>query len=150
MELTLASYELSKILKQYGYNGKCFCYYRLSLIEEAEPFIATEIAYFRQRYDNHNHRIHSQPHQIEAICTAPSLEEVKQWFRVEHNLQIEPSFYDDPDTYEFDIWTKDTKWDLGSKCKNYETYDQALEAGIYKALEHIEPSKHIGGVLDKN
>lgn len=74
---------------------------------------------------------------ITGSYSAPSLELVKKWFREEHEIIIEPSFYDDPINYECDIWVKKLKWDLGTHCKNFESYEEALDAGLMVASQYL-------------
>jgi len=94
MNKLFINYELSLALKEIGYNEQDIAYYRLSFKEENAPFKLTELAYFRERYDNHNFRLEihkSAGH--EAICTAPTYQQAFNFF-IEKKVIIYPEYID--------------------------------------------------------
>ena len=115
MELQRVSFGLSKKLKEVNFILDTFDYYD-------DSGDITESKY------NCNHN------QFKNTFTAPTLELAKMWFRVLHELDIE--VYQCNIRWDCDIW--DMNGNQLSSCVNFETYEEALEAGELKACEIIK------------
>lgn len=78
------------------------------------------------------------------IGAAPTLYEAQKWLFAKHNLHVCPTPYmfkdkDKYDWFETDIYLKhETDWSFFAATEEeYSSYQQALDAGIRKALELI-------------
>lgn len=88
MKNLFVPYEIAIIAKEKGYNELDLAYYRLSFEERQEPFLKTELIFFRERYDNHNFRLERHPTASGAICTAPLYQQLTDWLREEKGIEI--------------------------------------------------------------
>ena len=95
------------LAKEKDFNEQCLAYYRLSFVEDQEPFLATELEFFLERYDNHNFRLNLHPSVGGvAICTAPTHQQLIDWFRDKHFIHISPKHSTFSQTYGFKITGK--------------------------------------------
>lgn len=128
------SYQVSRALKQVGFNDYCMCYYGGDALLD-------------------NFKSPAQNQQIKHTrSTAPCWCEAMDWIRETKGLEIEVSksvihFYDANETllppkYQFVIdkigYTDDYLYHSADSDEWYEDYYQAREQGILKALELIQ------------
>ena len=122
------SFEIAKLLKEKGFDGRCTHYYK------NEKYLV-DLGYTN---------IHSYTNSdlVEEL-TAPTLQMAMKWLREVHNLSIEiyvlKNF--DKKICEYTYTIMDLNFpgsDDGIECCiDYETYEQACEAAIKCCLEHL-------------
>lgn len=148
MKKQFVTYEIALKLKELGYNEQDFGYYRLSFEEDNEPFIKTELEFFKERYDNHNFRLELHKSAIAAICTAPLWQQAIDWFRTEHNLHIILLPFT-ANFYSFSIYKSDkilsilflngrNVFDVNDNNKTYNSLELSRDSAILRAIELIE------------
>lgn len=138
MKDTLASYKLSNLAKDLGFDEPCLYVYttfgsvRHCLYYEGENDECDE-GYNRNSY---------LPFYEEDAVTAPSLSLLQKWLRETHNIDIivdtHGILHKKPEGYKVTVYSIKTvlfSWKTGGTHKSYE---QALEAGLLTALEYIE------------
>ena len=148
MKENFVNYEIALKLKELEYNEQDFAYYRLSYVENKEPFTATELEYFRERYDNHNFRLELHKSAgAYAICTAPLYQQVQKWLREKHNMYV---LLEETQTFSLitgiGFYYKIIKVDLDTKEHLklfyseyfYSTYEEAIKAAILESLKLIK------------
>ena len=129
------SLEVAKLLKEAGFDWECSCYYSVNTLHEPNNgFIHIYKQYKALFYDHNRTKM--------PVYSAPTLEVAQRWLREVKDLDV----YIFPTTnnkrgcvYEWGIKTFGRAlWVEGQPYTNqYETYEEALEAGIKKALELI-------------
>lgn len=127
---TYVSLETAKLLKKAGFDWGCFFYY--------------ENKKLRGNYkDSPNNMNASNIWQEERYCSAPTLEVVQKWLREVKAMHIcvKPNEASANCKYFVTVIVNDTKWgnlqDDNRKTIMFDTYEEAQEAGIKKALEII-------------
>ena len=77
------------------------------------------------------------------VCTCPTQEELKHWFRVHQNLLIDIYPLDNGSHWEFSITTVVKKESdsiyYGSSYERYDSYEEALENALVKCFEFCQP-----------
>jgi len=131
----LADFELSKLLRESGYNECDVFYYRDSF--ESDIKLIPEICFIGKLYDNHNHRINIL--HPEALCTAPMLSNVQYWLRSEFNIHMEIKKSSNPS---MGFWVEIDKWGNEEIIENsarewFDSYENALKDGIKESLKYI-------------
>ena len=126
------SLEVAKLLKKAGFDWECSCYYSVNTLHEPNNgFIHIYKQYKALFYDHNRTKM--------PVYSAPTLDVAQRWLREEKNLilliDITPSYCNGkPMGYKFVIHVS---------CGNHiwgewkDTYEEAQEAGIKKALEII-------------
>lgn len=129
MELELCSFKLAKKLKEVGFaSGKGWCMWYDEKGEEYLPFS-------------------SNPEDYYTKFQAPSLELAKKWFLEKHKIFIDIYTIDDWDHWGFKIMEEDCmspffiSYDSEHSDFEWNTYDEALEAGLTQAIELIKENK---------
>lgn len=126
------SYELSKQLKECGFDEPCDHYYTNGYVNNDPEDISRVVKLNNGTVYNHNKVIGADGEHI----SAPLLYHAQKWLREKHKLHI----LVDSDLY--DKWYYKV-FPIGECCidegnSNYVTYEQALSAGIESALQLIE------------
>jgi hypothetical protein len=77
---------------------------------------------------------------FEIVCQAPTHAVLAKWLRDVHNLIVLPYYnYECDNTpYTFLVYRKNNSQQINAYENDYETYEQALEAGLFHALTLIE------------
>ena len=129
------SFEIAKLLKEAGFDWECSCYYSVNTLHEPNNgFIHIYKQYKALFYDHNRTKM--------PVYSAPTLDVAQRWVREVKDIDI----YIFPTTnnkrgcvYEWGIKTFGRAlWVEGQPYTNqYETYEEAQEAGIKKALEII-------------
>ena len=129
------SFEIAKLLKEAGFDWECSCYYSVNTLHEPNNgFIHIYKQYKALFYDHNRTKM--------PVYSAPTLDVAQRWVREVKDIDI----YIFPTTnnkrgcvYEWGIKTFGRAlWVEGQPYTNqYETYEEAQEAGINKALEII-------------
>ena len=122
----LVTLETAKMLKEKGFKEDVFTFYELDCIE-GDMILSETYDYS----DNFNKK--------DDCFSAPSQSLVQKWLRQEKNLHIEIS-YMYGNYWIYDILTIPEHDLVGLSDRpiiRYETYEEALEAGIFEALKLI-------------
>ena len=129
------SFEIAKLLKEAGFDWECSCYYSVNTLHEPNNgFIHIYKQYKALFYDHNRTKM--------PVYSAPTLDVAQRWVREVKDIDI----YIFPTTnnkrgcvYEWGIKTFGRAlWVEGQPYTNqYETYEEAQEVGIKKALEMI-------------
>ena len=129
------SLEVAKLLKEAGFDWECSCYYSVNTLHEPNNgFIHIYKQYKALFYDHNRTKM--------PVYSAPTLDVAQRWVREVKDIDV----YIFPTTntkrecvYEWGIKTFGrTLWVEGQLYTNqYETYEEAQEAGIKKVLELI-------------
>ena len=129
------SLEVAKLLKEAGFDWECSCYYSVNTLHEPNNgFIHIYKQYKALFYDHNRTKM--------PVYSAPTLDVAQRWVREVKDIDI----YIFPTTntkrgcvYEWGIKTFGRAlWIPGQpSTAQYETYEEAQEAGIKKALEII-------------
>ena len=129
------SLEVAKLLKEAGFDWECSCYYSVNTLHEPNNgFIHIYKQYKALFYDHNRTKM--------PVYSAPTLDVAQRWLREVKDIDV----YIFPTTnnirgcvYEWGIKTFGRAlWVEGQPYTNqYETYEEAQEAGIKKALEII-------------
>ena len=129
------SFEIAKLLKEAGFDWECSCYYSVNTLHKPNNgFIHIYKQYKALFYDHNRTKM--------PVYSAPTLDVAQRWVREVKDIDI----YIFPTTnnkrgcvYEWGIKTFGRAlWVEGQPYTNqYETYEEAQEAGIKKTLEII-------------
>ena len=129
------SFEIAKLLKEGGFDWECSCYYSVNTLHEPNNgFIHIYKQYKALFYDHNRTKM--------PVYSAPTLDVAQKWLREVKDIDV----YIFPTTnnirgcvYEWGIKTFGRAlWVEGQPYTNqYETYEEAQEVGIKKALEMI-------------
>ena len=129
------SFEIAKLLKEAGFDWECSCYYSVNTLHEPNNgFIHIYKQYKALFYDHNRTKM--------PVYSAPTLDVAQRWVREVKDIDI----YIFPTTntkrecvYEWGMKTFGRAlWVEGQPYTNqYETYEEAQEAGIKKVLELI-------------
>ena len=120
------SYEVSKLLKEKGFDEECTHYYSC---EDDELIEYTNGVYSRNSKDCHR-------------CTSPTHQMAMAWLREVHNIiiVIEPHMHDyineKTSSYVTSLWQGDNYYE-NITLKDYSTYEEAVEATLKYVLEKL-------------
>lgn len=122
------SLEIASLLKEAGFDWKCYKVYKTDMTENLTLFTYAN----KDGYRNTS----------EFICSAPTLEVAQKWLRevkgVDINILVES--ISSHKQYLVSIWfniSDKSAYDNAVLDNRYNTYEEAQEAGIKKALELI-------------
>ena len=125
------SFEVSKLLKEKGFNEKCRGGYHSEFDDNDSPIVMLE-EWMAQPYNNDF---------VDEgfLCSAPTHQMAMDWLREAHNISIEPFVdYGSGDDY---WWTVDIskikKNGLITELSGYKSYKEAVEAALKYALENL-------------
>ena len=110
------SIEVAKLLKEAGFDWEIKTFYFMDQLDET------------MLGDAKNHNFSNQ------FISAPTLEVAQRWLREVKNIDVFAYRNEPKDKFE-SIVSFNKKWSTTGMCIN--TYEEALEAGIKKALEII-------------
>lgn len=140
METTdYCSYELSKALKAAGFDEPCDHYWYKVYTNSDEMEICQAVA------DDYNNDGWSVPH-----CSAPHIYHAQKWLREKWGIHVDACVFSDYSTDadgkvcdRWDFWGFDLYAVVGGEKMidddgEYDSYEQALSAGISAALELIK------------
>lgn len=125
MSETLILFETAKLAKEKGFT-KVWCnnmyYIGFNNLPEDKEIIECD---WRDNVDGQFH-----------LALAPTQSLLQKWLREKHNLHITIAYGDLSNKYMGDIMSQDGKMLVGIECI-YDTYEEALEAGLQEALKLI-------------
>ncbi len=137
------SYELSKTLKACGFDEPCdHCYAKTSDSEYEFVQMTTSRDYNKQR--------DGEPSFLSPICSAVPLWQAQKWLREKYGIHVDACVFSDYSTDadgkicdRWDFWGFDLYAVVGGEKmidddSEYDSYEQALSAGIAVALELIK------------
>ena len=118
------SLEVAKLLKEAGFDWECYKVYKNDVTENLTLFAYTK----EEGYRNTS----------EFICSAPTLEVAQRWLREVKRVNVEIS-YDEERMWNVCVFDIDEKVTIDNYYyeKYFDTYEEAQEMGIRKALELI-------------
>ena len=121
------NYEISKKLKDLGFNEECFASY--NLIDKNFNLYDT--------YANWNISFNTLS---SKYCSAPLWQQVIDWLREKQNIYInvEPITFDDEPTYVFEIINLKNGMLLNDINSSFEDPNEAHEQAILKAIDIIK------------
>ena len=120
------SYEISKLLKEKGFDEECFALYNSDGV-----LIQSGI-----RLNN------NQVGRVEGSYSAPTQQMAMKWLREVHNIfiVIEPHMYDHINeknsSYIASLWQGDNYYE-NITSKDYPTYEETVEAALNYTLENL-------------
>ena len=134
-----ATYEIALKLKELGFDEPCLgCYYD-DIVNKEKGILHIEYIDFKDSI------IHTEEHSYSISCLAPLWQQVIDWFREEHKLDIYPEPTYSLSEYSFKIVTVQGKskrqeyWN--GMVKTYESYQKAREQAILKCIELCQKGK---------
>lgn len=127
METTdFCSYKLSKALKACGFDEPCYFYYTRKDSPDDHVWLTTSeeapIDYNRSVY---------------AGCSMPTLAQAQKWLREKKHLSVEP-YANIVANFNYNIADLESFADSKGQGIGYESYECALAAGLFAALELIK------------
>lgn len=119
MELQKVTFEQAQRLKEIGF-----------------PQGGIEKCYIQE--DNKIKLVYANNELYSSWIVAPSLELAAKWLREEKGLYIEPEYCLLYDKYDYCLLIKEGHITMYNDDKGYKTYEEALSAGIDKAIEILK------------
>lgn len=128
MKDQLVSFETAKLAKEKGFDGFCFDAYNTHKMKYSDGWL--------EYIDDNEIEI---PFTSESLKSkdilAPTQSLLQKWLREVHNIVIDISLYILSDSYYYSVH-HDVTVDVGEHV--YDTYEEALEAGLIEALNLIQ------------
>ena len=123
------SYEISKLLKEKGFNEKCYGGYHLEFDDNDNSVLMFEkwITY------PHNNDFEDEG----FLCSAPTHQMALAWLRQKHNINIEIHFNRYGPNYKYEIIYKPEILDDIYSTGNYLYYEDTVEAALEDVLKHL-------------
>lgn len=92
------SFEVAKLLKEKGFDEKCYCCYRKKLVDnkivdEEELFVSAHLMLTNSKLEDKSYR-------DIVYCSAPTLQMAMKWLREKHKITIGILFKEDRIYYE--------------------------------------------------
>ena len=116
----ICTYEVCRLAKEKGFNGKCYHYYQKGELQTDKCF---------NRYNKG----------VDSICSAPTQSLLQRWLREEKKWNVVVRMYEDEGYYWF---IQNSKGKLQESYFTYAdemfaTYELALEDALKYALENL-------------
>ena len=144
MEDTRITFETAKLAKEKGFNERLHYFYKVKSENDVELYGCTkkELVGFKG-YVPIYHKVrdyHTNKEKLNAKlyrCSAPTQSLLAKWLREEHNIIVLVD-YEGIDGYYYKFYSyKEGNKNYDASDKNYNTYEEALEAGIQEVLKLI-------------
>ena len=141
MEDTRITFETAKLAKEKGFNERLHYFYKVKSENDVELYGCTkkELVGFKG-YVPIYHKVrdyHTNKEKLNAKlyrCSAPTQSLLAKWLREEHNIIVLVD-YEGIDGYYYKFYSyKEGNKNYDASDKNYNTYEEALEIGLYQAL----------------
>ena len=127
------SLEVAKLLKEAGFDWEIMSFYTNDITEGCESEYELRLV----KFDNWNDKNKSWC----DLVSCPTLEVAQRWFRVVKGIHLYVRPILDEHKYVVTVVVDDLTWgqvnDNNGTSKRFNTYEEAQEAGIKKALEII-------------
>lgn len=121
------SLEVAKLLKEAGFDWECIHYYSVNTLHEPNNgFIHIYKQYEALFYDHNRTKM--------SVYSAPTLDVAQRWLRENWDLIITIEYNYHENSFICKVYSKA---ECLSILFDFSTYEEALEAGIKKALEII-------------
>jgi len=133
----LISFETAKLAKEKGFDWVSYTYYYNS--DDYEEYPNDNIYIYRLGYNKSNKETNSN-YDIDEAVSAPTQSLLQKWLREKHGVLVESTHYT-ANHFTFKIYERNSIIKivkLGSVDNLYDTYEQALEKGLYAALKLIK------------
>ncbi len=154
MQVQLVTFKTAQLLKEKGFatsddfhknpayfigydiNGHCICNYPASAWDNTCPELVYGKAYLSLDFKDED----IVNHDSEAICIAYPQAWIHSWIRNEHKIHVSPCWQEGH--WEYMIWNIGEKRQnksniLFDNIKRFDSYEQALEAGILFVLSNM-------------
>ena len=139
MQEQLVSFKVAKLAKEKGFDLKCKNYYEYEMLEESENR-------FVENWNNDKESskrltfCEDEP-EVHICYSAPTQSLLQRWLREKHNILVEPSWEGTHEIYSINyriIILGNTIYKDFRGCFDGQSYEQALEVGLYEALTLIK------------
>ena len=115
------SFETAKLLKEKGFNEGCRAHY------------GTDGSFSYEKYE-----VEASGCEMHNAILAPTHQMVMKWLREEYNIHIEPRYFPTPNIYRYVIIRLPfTRENIDSHPQYFNSYEEAVEAGIKYCLENL-------------
>jgi len=135
MQKQFVTYKIALALKELGFNEECFGFF-----DKDSEFNMFE--YFD--LERQNSTIQSNYGGVKQ-CTAPLWQQAIDWFRINHDIIIEPDVFDkgfledDKFCFQWHIYYKSSSdEDICVSPKEWKTYEEARENAILEGIDLVE------------
>ena len=137
MQEQLISFKVAKLAKEKGFDLECKDYYEDEMLEEsANRFVEN---WNNDKESSKRLTFCKDEPEIHICYSAPTQSLLQKWMREVHNIHVEARKSVVSKQYFWRIveWDKLTDWKLRPDSR-YNSYETALEAGLYEALTLIK------------
>lgn len=132
----LISFNTAKLAKEKGFNWPTLFYYFENYNAGLDYILVDDI--LTQFGNIEGVEDHNRSSYYCNRYSVPTQSHLQKWIREVHTIHIEISSYNDNDKIIYEYWIKDFRKDADVKVidgmKNYNTYEEALEAGLSNVL----------------
>jgi hypothetical protein len=137
MEIELIKLETGLLAKDKGFDEETTTFFHVGYGKKWVPFVTTGMEYQSDAQCNArwNSMIPYPNDEKSVLCSAPSQSLLQRWLREKHKIDITISTGSKPGKY--CTFLKDYIYEKG-EILNFDSYEDALEAGLYKALTLIK------------
>ena len=122
------SYEVSKLLKEKGFNEKCRGAYHSGLDDNDNPVVMLE-EWMSQPYNN-------DFEDETFLCSAPTLQMAMRWLREVHKIHIVIGWLPNSKLFFTHICDMNSGYPKRNKHE-YTSYEEAVEAALKYTLENL-------------
>ena len=144
MKDTRITFETAKLAKEKGFNERVHYFYKVKSENDIELYGCTikQLVGFKGHFPIY-HKVrdyHTNKEKLNAKlyrCSAPTQSLLAKWLREEYNIIVLVD-YEGIDGYYYKFYSyKEGNKNYDASYKNYNTYEEALEAGLQVALKLI-------------
>ena len=144
MKDTRITFETAKLAKETGFNERVHYFYKVKSENDIELYGCTikQLVGFKGHVPIY-HKVrdyHTNKEKLNAKlyrCSAPTQSLLAKWLREEYNIIVLVD-YEGIDGYYYKFYSyKEGNKNYDASYKNYNTYEEALEAGLQVALKLI-------------
>ena len=138
MKEQLISLETAKLAKEKGFDWECNCvFFENGIDDDLLYYEASAGKTQNSLLEEHYFSCDDKP-----FCTAPTQSLLQKWLREVHKIYVTalPSYADNSDNkkHYFELFYGKTLRLLGDKYSYFPTYEEALEIGLFEALNLIK------------
>lgn len=152
MRDTLVSFTVAKLAKEKGFNTPCIYYYNKEgelpdRYESSGSSTDTDVPIYLEEFEEN---FNSKGWVGDVFCSAPTQSLLAKWLRENYNkyIQCHPVYRDEKTQWEYVIFFLDdpllsgtdgfkNRMSLLNHSYYWDTYEEALEKGLYQALKLI-------------
>lgn len=134
------SHKIAFALKELGFDEPCFGIYddkgNWSVVRfDGKTHTVNNSYYFHLKRQSPDHL------ELDKICSAPLYQQVVDWFREEHNIEITANkftYKNGRRIYDYDVSINELEDDREDDLDGYESYYDALNVAIKRTIELIK------------